>query len=260
MKKQNIVITVLSAALAILCLVFFEIMHLPILKDELANRFLTGFISRIGIAQLFCWLLYLFGGKDIIFCGKKAFMGIIWSLPCFMVAFVNFPYSAIINRTVTIDRSDLIGLFALYIIGIALLEEVVFRGVLFVMARDYFKNKRHAPIWITLVSALIFSLFHLTNLISPSPDVPGTLLQCLYTFLIGAMLTVVMLKLKNIYLCFVIHAIFDFCGLLIVHLYLGPNSQWDTLFWILTIVSGVLAAGHIIYSLIKLDKAYVSRD
>lgn len=256
MKKTYIVVTVLSSILAILCFVLFEILHFAILKDDLANKLLCGFILRIGIAQLFGWLLFLFGGKDLMIFSKKTLSGLAWSLPCFMVAFVNFPYSALINKTASIIYPNLMGLYILYILGIALLEELVFRGILFVLAKDYFKNKQHAPLWITVICALVFSLFHLTNLFSPSPDVPGTLLQCLYTFLIGAMLAVTMLKLKNVWLCVIIHAFFDFCGLLIVHL--GEGNAWDTMFWILTIVSGVLCAGHIIYSLIKLDKDYVS--
>lgn len=257
MKKAYLVTIILLLALGITCFVLFEIVHFSILEDQLANKFLTGFISRFSLALFFGWLLFLYGGKDIILCSKNSLVGLAWALPCFMVAFVNYPYTAIANGTATIDRKDLIGLYALYIVGIALLEEIVFRGIILMLAKDYFKNKRHAPLLITIICASIFSLFHLTNLFSGA-DVGYTLLQCVYTFLIGAMLTVTMLKLNNVWLCFVIHAIFDFCGLIVIHL--GSGNAWDTVFWILTITSGVLCAGHIIYSLIKLEKSYVSRD
>ena len=72
------------------------------------------------------------------------------------------------------------------------------------------------------------------------------------------MLTVTMLKLNNIWLVVVIHAIFNFGGQIIENI--GMGSPWDTVFWILTISGGVLCAGHIIYTLIKLDRNYVSKQ
>ena len=199
MKKIHIVITVLLFILGALCFIFFEALHTQILQDEQANKFLCGFISRFGLSILFVWLLYLFGGRDLLFFNKKFFISLAWSLPCFIVAFVNFPYSALISGAVTFERTDLIGLYILYILGICLMEELVFRGVLLVLIKDIFKLHRHAPILVVLVSALIFSLFHLTNLIRGG-GIGDVLLQCVYTFLIGAMLSTLMLKLSNVWL------------------------------------------------------------
>lgn len=255
MKKLFLPVTIILIVISAVCLISFEIVHVRILEDNIANKFLAGFFSRFSLSLLFVWLLLFFGGKEMLFCNRKTLKGLAWSLPCFMVAFVNYPYSAIANGTATIDRGDLMGLYILYIVGIALLEEIVFHGVIFVLAKDYLKNKRHAPLLTTIITATLFSLFHLTNLFSGA-NIGDTLLQCVYTFLIGAMLTVTMLKLNNLWLCFLIHALFDFGGLLIIHI--GSGNAWDTTFWILTIVSGLLCAGHIIYSLIKLDRNYVS--
>ena len=108
------------------------------------------------------------------------------------------------------------------------------------------------------MTAAIFSLFHLTNLFRGG-CIGDVLLQCLYTFLIGAMLTITMLKLNNIWLCVLIHAIFNFGGMLLAEGMISGNN-WDVIFWVLTITSGVLCAGHVIYSLIKLDKNYVSNS
>ena len=256
MKKSYIVITILLFVLGALCYVFFEALKTPVLQDELANKFLCGFISRFALSLLFAWLLYIFGGRDFLVFTKNFFVSLAWSLPCFMVAFVNFPYSSLAHGYAWFERADLLGLYTLYIIGICLMEELVFRGVLLILVKDLFKNKPHAPIYVVATSALIFSLFHLTNLFG-NGNVGGVLLQCLYTFLIGAMLSVTMLKLNNIWLCVLIHAIFDFGGMLWQEGIVGGN-QWDVVFWVLTIVSGVLCAGHVIYSLIKLDKNYVS--
>ena len=180
---------------------------------------------------------------------------LLWSLPCFMVAFINFPYSALINGTASIERMDLMGLYILYVIGVALLEELIFRGIAMMVIGDLLKGKKHKPLLTALISSLVFSLFHLTNLFSGA-DIGSVMLQCLYTFLIGGMLAVTVLKGGNVWLCVLIHALFDFGGLLIIQI--GSGNPWDLVFWILTVVGGVLCAGHIMFSLLKLERNYVS--
>ena len=255
MKKWNIILTVLLFVLGALCFIFFEARPVTLLKDALANKLLCGFLSRIGLSFLFVFLLYQFGGKKYMLFNKSFLKSMVWALPCFMVAFINFPYSAIITGGATIDRTDLIGLYILFVLGIAILEELIFRGVLMLLVEDLFKNNKHKYLLTALICSLVFSLFHLTNLLVGA-GVADTLLQCIYTFLIGGMLSITLIKTKNIWLCVLIHAIFDFGGLLIIQI--GSGNPWDLWFWILTITGGVLCAGHILVTLLRLEKDYVS--
>ena len=255
MKKWNLIITILLFILAVLCYIFFEVYPMTILKDALANKLLCGFFSHVGLSLLFGWMLYQYGGYRLMIFNAGFLKSLAWSLPCFLVAFVNFPYSALFNKTAEISRMDLMGLYILYVIGVAVLEELIFRGSLYILFNDLLRGKKHKPLFTVLICAGIFSLFHMTN-IFVGADIGYTLLQCVYTFLIGAMLMVTIMKTKNIWLCILIHAIFDFGGLLIIHI--GVGDPWDLIFWILTIAIGVLCAGHIIYTLIKLEKDYVS--
>lgn len=259
MKKWNLVITILLFAFGVLCFVFFDVRPVKILSDPIENKLLCGFLSRIGISILFVWLIYQTNGTKLFAFRRDFPRVLLWSLPCFMVAFVNYPYSALIQGTASINLK-LLALYTLFILGIALLEELVFRGVILIVVEDLLKDKKHKPLLTTLICSLIFSLFHLTNLLPPaSSDINSVLLQCLYTFLIGGMLTVTMLKGRNIWLCVLIHAIFDFGGLIIEQI--GSGSPWDIVFWIMTIVSAVLCAGHILMTLLKLEKDYyVSRN
>lgn len=258
MNKSNTIITILLFILGSICFIFFDIKPITILEDEIANKLLCGFISRFGLSLLFGWLLYQYSGRDFIIFNKDFLKSFVWTLPCFMVAFVNFPYSALISGEAYFINAHFVGFYILYILGIAILEELIFRGSLILLMSDLLKGKKHRPFFVTLICASIFSLFHLTNLFGNLGNIAGVLLQCLYTFLIGAMLTVTILKTKNIWLCILIHAVFDFGGLLVIESICGGNPQ-DLVFWILTIISGVLCAGHIIFSLIKLEKDYVSK-
>ena len=255
MKKWNIIITALLFLLGTLCYIFFEAIQITILSDVVANKLLCGFLSRAGLSPLFIWLLYQFGGKKYLLFDRSFFKTLAWSLPCFMVALINFPYASLIKGEASITRADLIGLYTLYVVAIALLEELIFRGIAIMVIEDLLRNSKHRPLLTVLFSSLLFSLFHLTNLFIGA-SIGSVLLQCLYTFLIGGMLGVTMLKGRNVWLCVLIHAIFDFGGLLIIQI--GSGNPWDLVFWIMTIVGGVLCAGHILFSLLKLEKDYVS--
>ena len=255
MKRSNLIITILLFILGAICFIFFEVVKVQVLEDVIANKLLCGFIARAGLSLLFGWLLYQAGGRRFMVFDHNFLKCLLWAIPCFMVALVNFPIAALIKGEASVIRTDLIGLYLLYVISVAVLEEFIFRGTLLIVISDVFRNKRHGIILTALVCSLIFSLFHLTNLFE-GMGIADVLLQCVYTFLIGGMLIVTMMKSKNIWLCILIHTIFDFGGLLII--YLGIGNPWDIVFWILTISVGVLCAGHIIYTLIKLDKDYVS--
>ena len=255
MKKWNLIITILLFVLGSICFIFFDVRPITILEDALANKLLCGFIARFGLSALFCWLLYQYGGRKYMIFDRNFPKYLLWALPCFMVAIINFPISALINGKAEVIRTDLLGLYALYVISIALLEELIFRGVLLLIVGDFMRGKKYQYLWTALICSAVFSLFHLTNLFE-GMGIGAVLLQCLYTFLIGGMLIITMLKTKNIWLCVLIHALFDFGGLLIVHL--GVGNPWDTVFWILTFVGGALCAGHMVYSLLRLEKGYVS--
>ena len=255
MKKWNLIITILLFVLGSMCFIFFDVRPITILEDALANKLLCGFIARFGLSLLFAWLLYQYGGRKYMIFDRNFPKYLLWALPCFMVAIINFPISALINGKAEVVRTDLLGLYALYVISIALLEELIFRGVLLLIVSDFMRGKRYQYLLTALICSAVFSLFHLTNLFE-GMGIGDVLLQCLYTFLIGGMLSITMIKTKNIWLCVLIHALFDFGGLLIVHL--GIGNPWDTVFWILTFVGGALCAGHMVYSLLKLEKGYVS--
>ena len=255
MRKWNFIITILLFILGTICFIFFDVKPITVLEDPLANKLLCGFIARVGLSLLFSWMLYQYGGRKFIVFDRNFPKYLLWALPCFMVALINFPVSALISGKAEIVRTDLLGLYALYVISIALLEEFIFRGVLLIIVSDLMRGKRYQYLLTALICSAVFSLFHLTNLFE-GMGIGDVLLQCLYTFLIGGMLVITMLKTRNVWLCVLIHALFDFGGLLIVHL--GVGNPWDTIFWILTFVGGALCAGHVVYSLLKLEKGYVS--
>ena len=254
-KYLKYVITIVLTALAVTSFILFEIVHFQLAEDEIANDLLGRVIYYFLIAALFIWLSIILGNSPYLAIKHIKLRQWLWCLPCLLVALVNFPYGGIITKEVVIFRFDLMGLYILYVIAIALIEEFVFRGVLLFFLLDIFRNKRLKYFLSALISSLIFALFHITNLFTGA-SLWGVLLQVVYTFLIGGMLSVTALKTKSVWPCVIIHAVFDFGGLITEKIAYG--MPWDLSFWILTILCDILCAGHIIVSLIKLDRKYVS--
>ena len=255
-KALKYTISILLVALAITGFILFEVVHLELVKDEVANPILGRSIYYLLIAALFIWLQFILGNSPYMSFKTLTLKNVLWCLPCLLVIIANFPISALAKGSVTITRPDLIWLYTLYVIGIALVEEIVFRGVMLFLMLEVFNNKKLKYFFSVLITSAVFSLFHLTNLFA-NMDIASVLLQMVYTFLVGAMLAIVTIKTKSIWMAVIIHAAFDFGGLLTVTIARG--DPWDTVFWILTISCGILCAGHMLYSLYKMEKNNASR-
>ena len=255
-KYLKYAITIVLTALAVTSFILFEIIHLQIIPDDVeASTMLGRAIYYLAIAVLFLWLPYLLGGSPYLSFKELHWRNVVWCAPCLLVALANFPFSALFTGGLSIVREELIALYILYVLGISIVEEMVFRGVLLFLLLDIFRNQRLKYFLSALISSLIFALFHLTNVFA-GMDIGSVLLQVVYTFLIGGMFSVMALKTKSIWMGVFIHALFDFGGLLTTTIAIG--DPWDLVFWVLTIACGILCAGHIIVSLINLERKHVS--
>lgn len=254
-KAVKYAITILLIAAAITGFILFEIVHVKVVDDETANPLIGRSICYLIIAALFLWLQFILGNSPYLSFKEFSLKNAIWCLPCLLVAIVNYPFSALASGQLAFIRLDLLWLYSLYVIGISLVEEMVFRGILLFLLIDLFKNQKLKYFLSVLISSAVFSLFHLANLFI-GMDIGSVLLQMLYTFLIGAMFAVITIKTKSIWMAVIIHALFDFGGLLSTTIAAG--DPWDTVFWILTITCGILCAGHIILSLINLERKHAS--
>ena len=259
-KTLKTIISTILILVAISCFVVFELAHVRIFPSDNAykdalNTLVTGVIYHFAVCLAILWFVFFVTPLPYLRFKNTTWKNLLWCLPCLMVALVNFPYSALIKGDATVEYGNLMGLYILYIISIALLEELVFRGILLSYFMDLFRNNKLKHFWAVLISSAIFSLFHFTNLLN-GDGIVIVLQQVGYTFLIGAMFAVITLKCKNIWLAVIAHALFDFGGLLTGTI--ASGDPHDGVFWILTIACGILCAGHIVVTLINLDRKHVS--
>lgn len=248
-QKNNIILGVLLCLTAA-SLVVFGFPDIVRLEDGTFDALLSDTVPRL-LGGIFMLLFLFFGNERRYLFPKRRGVprALLWSIPCFLVALVNFPFSALITRSATVTRVDLLWIFLLKYLSVALLEETFFRGLLLPFFEKLFRTQRYAKLYAVLVTSVLFALFHLINL-AFGADVPSTLLQVGYTFLIGAMLAVMLLKTENLWLCIFTHFLFDVGGMLIPEL--GSGIFQDTVFWVLTAALGALCAVHIILTLVAL--------
>lgn len=253
LSRNNIIILVLLAVSAVV-LIVFSLPDLVFTDDETANKLIIETVPRavVGIVMLF--VLALLGYKSILKpITKKLPRALLWSVPCFLVALANFPYSALISGSAVVESSNLIWLFLLKCLAIGLMEEVFFRGLVQTVILERLENHRYRIPLAVIISSAVFGLWHLLNLFYGA-NVGATMLQVGYSFLIGAMLSVVLIKTENIWLCVLIHALFDVGGSLIPDL--GSGRFQDTTFWILTAAAAVICTAHILITLYKTKTCY----
>lgn len=209
--------------------------------EERTTRLVCDALPRFLAA---CFLLVVLWGS---LCPPRGnfLRSSLWCLPCLAVAFANFPFTALISGSARLDRLDLLWLFWLKCLSVALMEELFFRALLIPVLRERLEKTKGGFYWSVLLSAALFSLMHLVNLFYGA-SFGATALQIGYTFLLGTMFGVMYCVTKNIWMCVCVHTIFDIGGLIVTDLGTGPFQ--DTVFWILTAAAGVICAAHILLS------------
>ena len=241
MKRNILLLILLVPTLALIVLFGFNL--LPI-KDGALLALLRDAPRLAAGAYLVLFLcLKGYGGP---FRPKFRLIHLLWAIPCLGVAIANFPFSALASGQAVIERADLLPLFLVKCLGIALLEESFFRGLLVPLLQ------KKGDLFAVLVSAALFAAMHLLNLISGNYG--AVLLQVGYTFLLGCMFAVMLLFTGNVWLGMLVHFIFDVGGSIVTDLGHGPFQ--DAVFWGLTAAMGVLCAMHIVVTFVRMKKVH----
>lgn len=181
---------------------------------------------------------------------------LLFLLPSLAVAINNFPLIGLATGNAYV--TDPIGgvlLVVAYCFAIGMFEEFAFRGLFYLMILDGRRKSTKQIFWTTTVSSAVFGLVHLVNLfIGANPG--ATILQVGYSFLIGGMCAIVLLKTANIWYCVLLHFVYDLGGTI---LYVGGGKRWDTVTVIITAVLGVAVTVFMVISLLRIKPEDVER-
>lgn len=130
----------------------------------------------------------------------NSFKGFVIMLPALLFAAYKIPYH-FVSGGGTVNMITL----PIILIGLApaVFEEVLFRGILIFNLKKKYSN----PITIVFISALVFSLIHLTNIIGM--DVISLSIQLIMAFVVGVVLGAVYLKTGDIVSVIIAHFLID---------------------------------------------------
>ena len=249
--KRDIIIGVLFLTA---CATFFVLGldFVRLSENDATNELFKGALSRgIACLPLIAIVILLKSGKIFYSHNRPLCKALLWCLPAFFVAVVNFPFSALISGVAKITKLELLPAFILECLAIGAMEELIFRGLFQPIFLDAFKDKKYGVTISVAVNSALFGLWHLSNLFAGASLFP-TLLQVCYSFLIGAMLSAVFIRVGNIFPCILLHAVFNFGGFFVPTL--GSGLFQDTIFWALTAVVGALCNVHVVLYLFRRDK------
>ena len=248
-KAYFVAIGALAAA-ALVAAVLYYIPGFAYSPDETVNELIGGALIRGAVSALLIMLAVKSPDRHLLVPDLSSFgRNLLVSLPCFAVAIVNFPFSALISGAASVERLDLIWLFALNCILIGVTEEVFFRGILQPYFAGLFKKSGSNIVLTVISTSAVFALWHFFNLFSSGFG--AVAFQVGYTFLIGAMLSVTILMTESVWLCVAIHALFDFGGAIVTTL--GKGAFQDDFFWAATIAVGIGVGAYIVLNLVRLQ-------
>ena len=256
-RKICIAITLVAIIALLLCeIVGVERFFSGDADEKLIESVEMTLTRAIGGIVFLTILVYL--GYKVLYPFKKPFWrGILVCLPAFAVAINNFPIQPVASGLAEITAPPWrIALFAAECLMVAFFEEACFRGVVFLG----FLNKRRYTVggrFLAIVlSSAVFAAVHLVNVFLGAP-LPAVLLQIGYSFLIGAMCSVVLIKTSNIWVCVLIHAIYNFGGAVIEKC--GEGEIWNPFSISLTAVVAVAVTVYMTIVFFEIKGSEVDR-
>jgi len=177
---------------------------------------------------------------------------LLFVIPCLLIAVNNFPFLSYFSGNMSwkegVDAWAWI-LFAVSCLLTGIFEELIFRGVIFPLVLDWFADSKKGLFFATLTSSVIFGLSHLLNLFYGA-DFLSTLRQIAYSTLTGGMFAFTLIKSKSLIPCALLHAIYNFGGLLLTKEQgLGQGIVFDMPTTIMMAVVAILVGVYVIVML-----------
>jgi membrane protease YdiL (CAAX protease family) len=248
--SKRVCLAVLLVALPLL--LWLEVAKPALTDDPILAPLVSMTLTRLLGAAVFLALL-LHEGYRVIHPFQKPFLrSLLFTLPPFLVVVNNLPILSLAWGDAYLIHTAPVYLvwFSLECLAIGLFEELAFRGVIFLMLAEKRHTTRKGLFWSLILTSAVFGAVHLVNVLMGA-GIGGVILQIGYSFLIGAMCSVVLLKTRNIWLCVLLHGIYDFCGRLLPAL--GGGTWWDIPTVVFTAVLAVATAAYLVWQFFTLD-------
>lgn len=221
-----------------------------VLGTSKAAELFSVFLGKALCCVLPVWLTFEIRA-DKLYLPKKIWKNALLLIPFFIVALNNFPFFPLFFGQAEWLEYDFLTVvcYLLACLGGVVLEESVFRGLVFPTIYRQLRSKKHGVFISLFLSSALFGVTHLLNLLAGA-SFGSVIMQIGYSFLIGGMCAISTLYSCRIYDAFILHFVFNVGGLLYERDMISGNI-WTPLTIALTAVIGVLV---FVYALVLLSK------
>lgn len=253
---RKVCLAIIFAAIPVL--LWLEIARPILSPDPVLAPLISMTLTRAIGAVVFLALLLNEGYRVLNPIQKPFWKSMLFIIPPLLVVVNNMPILSMIwgDAYLVHKAPAYLIWFAAECLAIGLFEELAFRGVIFLLFAEKRHTTRKGLFWSLILTSAVFGAVHLANLLMGA-GVGAVIMQIGYSFLIGAMCSVVLLKTRNIWLCALLHAIYDFCGTLMPTL--GAGTWWDTPTVVFTAVLAVATAAYLVWQFFRLDLREVEK-
>lgn len=253
-RKIAMILTFIGIAV----LLYFEVGKPVLSEDETLQRLYNMVITRGVGAVVFFAILVNLGYKVLNPIRKHFGKALLFCIPAALVVVNNMPILSMIWGDAYFVHGEpwYILWFALECLAIGLFEEAAFRGVALLLIAEKRRTTKKGLFMSIVLSSAVFGVIHLANILAGAS--PGAVfLQIGYSFLIGAMCSVILFKTANLWLCVLLHAVYDFSGNLMPTL--GAGTWWDTPTVIFTVILAVFTTVFYVVAFMKMDPTETER-
>lgn len=260
-RKRAVCLAVVFVSLA--CLLYMELapaVGLPDIRfssDETMQRLVYMSLTRLLGAAAFLAVLITLGYRVLNPLKKPLGKALVFCIPAFLVAVNNAPLLGLATGTVYFTHTGwYLFWFIVECVAIGAFEELAFRGTVLLMITEKRRRTTGDLVIAILLSSAVFAVVHMVNLLVGA-DPGAVFLQIGYSFLIGAMCAVVLFKTANIWLCVLLHAVYDFGGNIaeVAH----TAGRWDRFTMILTAVLAVCVIVIMLIGLLRIKPEELGR-
>ncbi len=260
MKKPTLSrkIAMLLTFVGMAVLLWFEVGKPILSADETLQRLYTMTITRGVGAVVFFAILINLGYKVLNPLREPLGKALLFCFPAALVVVNNMPILSMIWGDAYFVHGEpwYVFWFAMECLAIGLFEEAAFRGVALLLIAEKRRTTKKGLFMSIILSSAVFGVIHLANILAGAS--PGAvILQIGYSFLIGAMCSVVLFRTGNLWLCVILHAVYDFSGNLMPTL--GAGTWWDTPTVIFTAILAVFTTAFYVIAFVKMDPKETDR-
>ncbi len=166
-------------------------------------KFISGSIVRLLLITVAIGLIKKL--KTVSFCELNQWRNV-KNIHAVFIAFVFITVGVASNLNHYLNvTSLLLFLFIIMNLCVGILEELVFRGLVFPLMIKAFKDNKNAIILSAIISSLMFGAIHFINLFSEPNNIVGITSQVFFATAIGVYFCGLLVRTENIIIPIVIH-------------------------------------------------------